>query len=102
MGNAVVIYARSRCGYCDRARQLLAAKGVPFTEIDVEQVPGSRDEMRQRSGRNTVPQIFIGEHHVGGYDDARALDQRGELDPLLAAVLSSGTRPTTVTDTGDA
>jgi glutaredoxin 3 len=88
MGNAVVMYATSRCGYCARARQLLAAKGMAFTEIDVDQVPGSREEMRQRSGRNTVPQIFIGGQHVGGYDDARTLEQRGELDPLLAKVSS--------------
>jgi GrxC family glutaredoxin len=86
MGSAVVMYATSRCGYCARARQLFAAKGVPFTEIDVDRVPGSRAEMQQRSGRDTVPQIFIGAQHVGGYDDARALDQRGELDPLLAAI----------------
>ncbi len=85
MGNAVVMYATSRCGYCARARQLLTAKGVPFTEIDVDHVPGGREEMRQRSGRDTVPQIFIGGQHVGGYDDARALEQRGELDLLLAA-----------------
>lgn len=82
----IVMYATSRCGYCARARQLLTAKGVPFTEIDVDRVPGSREEMQRRSGRHTVPQIFIGEHHVGGYDDARELERRGELDPLLATV----------------
>src|SRR5689334_7361657 len=81
----VVIYATSWCGYCRRARQLLTDKGAAFTEIDVEQVPGSREEMQQRSGRNTVPQIFIGGQHVGGYDDLRALDTRGGLDPMLAA-----------------
>jgi glutaredoxin 3 len=79
------MYATSWCGYCARARHLLATKGVAFTEIDVEQVPGSREEMQQRSGRSSVPQIFIGGQHVGGYDDMRALDQRGGLDPLLAA-----------------
>ena len=79
------MYATSWCGYCARARQLLAAKGASFTEIDVDQVPGSRAEMQQRSGRTSVPQVFIGGQHVGGYDDLRALDQRGELDPLLAA-----------------
>jgi glutaredoxin 3 len=81
----VVMYATSWCGYCARARHLLATKGVAFTEIDVEQVPGSREEMQQRSGRTSVPQIFIGGQHVGGYDDLRALDQRDGLDPLLAA-----------------
>jgi glutaredoxin 3 len=80
----VVMYTTSWCPYCARARHLFTAKGVPFTEIDVEQVEGSREEMRARSGRNTVPQIFVGERHLGGYDDTRALDERGELDPLLA------------------
>lgn len=80
----VLMYTTSWCPYCTRARQLFQQKGVPFTEIDVEDVPGARDEMRQRSGRNTVPQIFIGELHLGGYDDTRALDQKGELDRLLA------------------
>ncbi len=80
----VVMYATAWCPYCNRARALLQAKGVAYTDIDVEQVPGARDEMRARSGRNTVPQIFIGELHIGGYDDTRALDQKGELDKLLA------------------
>jgi glutaredoxin 3 len=79
------MYATSWCGYCSRARQLLADKGVAFTEIDVDNVAGSRAEMQQRSGRTSVPQIFIGGQHIGGYDDMRALDQRGGLDPLLAA-----------------
>lgn len=82
----VTMYTKSWCSWCTRARRLFAGKGVAFTEIDIEKVSGAREEMRARSGRNTVPQIFIGEQHVGGYDDARALDQRGELDPLLAAV----------------
>jgi glutaredoxin 3 len=85
LGTAVVMYATSWCGYCARARHLLTAKGASFTEIDVDQVPGSREEMQQRSGRSTVPQIFIGGQHVGGYDDLRALDTRGGLDPMLAA-----------------
>jgi glutaredoxin 3 len=86
MGPApVVIYTKTSCGFCSRARALFTAKGVAFTEINVEQISGARDEMRLRSGRNTLPQIFIGERHVGGYDDANALEQRGELDPLLAA-----------------
>jgi glutaredoxin 3 len=85
VGNPVVMYATSWCGYCRRARQLLTARGVPFTEIDVDQVPGSRAEMEQRSGRTSVPQIFIGTTHVGGYDDLRALDARGGIEPLLAA-----------------
>jgi glutaredoxin 3 len=71
--------------YCSRARALFKAKGVAFTEIDVDEVAGARDTMRQRSGRNTVPQIFVGERHLGGYDDTRALDDKGELDLLLGA-----------------
>jgi glutaredoxin 3 len=97
MGNPVVMYATSWCGYCRRARQLLTAKGVPFTEIDVEQVAGSRAEMEQRSGRTSVPQIFIGGQHVGGYDDLRALDARGGIEALLAAV--PATEPANKTDT---
>jgi glutaredoxin 3 len=81
----VVMYATTWCGYCARARQLFAAKGVAFTEIDVDAVEGARAEMRNRSGRTSVPQIFIGERHLGGYDDTKELDDKGELDPLLAA-----------------
>jgi glutaredoxin 3 len=82
-GPQVTMYTTAWCGYCARARQLFRLKGVPVTEIDVESIPGARDEMRQRSGRNTVPQIFVGDRHLGGYDDTRALDDKGELDPLL-------------------
>ena len=85
MPAAVTMYTTSWCGYCARARRLFTEKGVPFTDIDVEQVEGAREQMRQRSGRNTVPQIFIGDRHIGGYDDTRALEQKGELDPLLQA-----------------
>ena len=80
----VVMYTTSWCPYCSRARQLFERKGVPFTEIDVEEVDGARAEMQRRSGRTSVPQIFVGERHLGGFDDTRALDERGELDPLLA------------------
>jgi glutaredoxin 3 len=85
----VTMYTTSWCGYCARARQLFRSKGVPVTEIDVEHRPGAREEMRTRSGRNTVPQIFVGDRHLGGYDDTRALDDKGELDPLLS--VSRGT-----------
>jgi glutaredoxin 3 len=81
---AVVMYTTSWCPYCSRAKQLFTSKGVAFTEIDVEEVAGARDEMRARSGRTSVPQIFVGDRHLGGYDDTAALDARGELDPLLA------------------
>jgi len=77
------MYVTDWCPYCQRARSLLADKGVAVEEIDVEAVPGAREEMRARSGRDTVPQIFIGESHVGGSDDLQALDEDGRLDPLL-------------------
>ena len=77
------MYVTDWCPYCVRARSLLADKGVAVEEIDVEAVPGAREEMRARSGRDTVPQIFIGETHVGGSDDLQALDEDGRLDPLL-------------------
>jgi len=80
----VVMYATSWCPYCAMAKSLLAQKGQSFEEIDVEAVPGSRQEMMQRSGRRTVPQIFVGDHHVGGYDDLAALESQGKLDELLA------------------
>jgi glutaredoxin 3 len=86
---AVVMYTTTRCGWCARARRLFTGKGVPFTDIDVEQVPGARDEMRARSGRNTVPQIFVGGRHLGGYDDTTALDRQGELDQLLGAAATA-------------
>ena len=78
------MYGRAGCGYCQRARELLARKNVLYTEIDVEHVEGARDEMQQRSGRNTVPQIFVGSRHLGGFDDINALDAAGELDRILA------------------
>jgi glutaredoxin 3 len=77
------MYATSWCPYCTRARRLLAAKGVAFREIDVDAEPGAREQMRSRSKRSSVPQIFVGEHHIGGYDDLQALDDAGGLDPLL-------------------
>jgi len=86
----VVMYTTSWCPYCTRARELFDSKGVPYTEIDVDAVEGARAEMQQRSGRTSVPQIFVGERHLGGYDDTRALDQRGELDTLLAGAGTSG------------
>src|SRR5262245_16029474 len=78
------VYSTSFCPYCDRARALLARKGAAYTEIKVDEDPARRDEMlRLSGGRRTVPQIFIGDRHVGGFDELYALDRRGELDPLL-------------------
>lgn len=82
----VVMYTTAICPYCLRAKHLLQRKAVPFEEIHVD---GDADKMQimiQRSGRYTVPQVFIGEHHVGGYDDMAELEERGELDRLLGAV----------------
>jgi glutaredoxin 3 len=80
----IVMYSTAWCGYCQRARNLLDRKGVAVREIKVDENPQDREVMLQRSGgRRTVPQIFIGERHVGGYDDLAALDRAGELDRLL-------------------
>jgi glutaredoxin 3 len=79
----IVMYVTGWCPYCARARALLDTKGVAVKEIDVEAVPGARSEMQARSGLSTVPQIFIGDEHVGGCDDLLALDEAGRLDPLL-------------------
>ena len=79
----VEMYASDWCGYCRRARALLEKKGVAFTEIDVDMIPGARAEMVARGGGDTVPQVFIGGQAVGGCDELQALDAAGRLDPLL-------------------
>jgi len=79
----VVMYTTSWCPYCERARKLFAAKNVTIEEVDVESAPEKRAEMRNRSGRTSVPQIFIGDQHVGGSDDLHALEEEGKLDGLL-------------------
>jgi glutaredoxin 3 len=80
----VVIYTRNYCFYCDAAKDLLRRKNVGFDEINVGGNPGLRSEMIQRAkGRTTVPQIFIGENHIGGCDDLYALEAAGRLDLLL-------------------
>lgn len=81
----MVIYITHWCPYCARARALLESKGIAFTEIDIEAVPGARSEMLARSGGSSVPQIFIGGTHVGGSDELLALDAAGRLDPMLKA-----------------
>ena len=78
------MYANSWCPYCEFARTLLRGKGAAFEEISLEAQPERRAEMIKRSGRHTVPQIFIGERHIGGSDDLYELDATGELDALLA------------------
>ena len=82
----VIVYARSTCGYCRRAKALLERKGVAYEEIDIGAQPERRAEMiRRADGRSTVPQIFIGGIGVGGCDDLHALEAAGKLDSLLAA-----------------
>ena len=79
------MYSSGFCPYCSAAKRLLSARGVPFEEIDVDFDPERRAEMVARAnGGYTVPQIFIGEHHVGGCDELYALERAGELDALLA------------------
>lgn len=82
--SAIVMYVKQWCPYCQMAKRLLEQKGGAWHEIDVEAEPERRAEMSERSGRTTVPQIWIGERHVGGYDDLAALETAGELDALLA------------------
>lgn len=81
----VRVYSTAYCPYCVMAKRLLDGKGVAYEEIRVDQDLQRRDEMMQLSGRRTVPQIFIGRTHVGGFDDLSALDRAGGLDPLLAS-----------------
>jgi len=80
----VTVYTRAFCPYCTRAVALLERKGACVTEIDATGCPQKRQEMIDRSGRWTFPQIFVGDMHVGGCDDLHALEQRGGLDALLA------------------
>ena len=77
------MYSKSWCPYCRMAKRLLADKGQRWDEIDIEEQPERAREMVERSGRSTVPQIWIGDRHVGGYDDLSRLDASGELDRLL-------------------
>jgi len=81
----VMMYTASYCGYCVRAERLLAARGVEdVVKIRVDEEPAERMAMMRRTGCRTVPQIYIGDRHVGGYDDLAALDRAGGLTPLLA------------------
>ncbi len=84
----VTIYSTRFCPYCIRARGLLERKGVEFTEIDINNDAEARVAVRERTGRTSVPQIFIDDHHVGGSDELHALESSGELDPLLGRAAS--------------
>ncbi len=79
----VVIYTSAWCPYCIRAKDLLESKGVVFDEISVDGKPAVRSDMAQKAGRTSVPQIWIGQRHVGGCDDLFALERAGQLDALL-------------------
>ena len=80
---SIVVYSSRFCPYCQRAQALLDSKGAVYALRDVDCDPGLWGEIAARTGRNTVPQIFIDDRHIGGCDDLLALDQRGQLDPLL-------------------
>jgi glutaredoxin 3 len=80
----ILIYSKDYCPYCVAAKNLLTQKGVGYEEIDLTQNPELRDEMiKKAGGRTTVPQIFIGSQHIGGFDDLKALDTEKKLDPIL-------------------
>ena len=81
----VTVYSSNWCGFCMRAKALLQSKGVEFTEVVVDGDAERRREMTSRSGRSSVPQIFVGDTHVGGCDDLYALEREKRLDALLAA-----------------
>lgn len=80
----VTVYGNEMCPYCGAARMLLTRKDVEFENIDITFDPRKREEMQERSGSRLVPQIFIGDTHVGGFDELAALEMDGELDTLLA------------------
>ena len=81
----ITMYSTAVCPYCINAERLLLSKGiVEINKMRIDLQPEKRDEMMQKTGRRTVPQIYIGERHIGGFDDLRALDLAGGLDPLLA------------------
>lgn len=79
----IEMYTKATCPFCHRAKALLQGKGAAFTEIAIDRYPEKREEMIARSGRTTVPQIFIDDQHIGGCDDLHALDARNGLDSLL-------------------
>ncbi|MCJ7774345.1 MAG: glutaredoxin 3 [Desulfobacterales bacterium] len=80
----IVIYSSQHCPYCIMAKELLESKNVDFKELRIdEKFEYARESVKKSGGRKTVPQIFIGDYHVGGYDDLYALDQEGKLDPML-------------------
>ncbi|WP_431064371.1 glutaredoxin 3 [Methylotuvimicrobium sp.] len=81
----IIIYTSNFCPYCTMAKRLLDKKGAVYNEINVDSEPGLRQEMMLKTKRRTVPQIYIGDFHVGGFDDLYALEQQSRLDPLLTS-----------------
>ena len=79
----ITIYTGHRCAYCNAAKRMLDSKDVTYTEININEDPAKAEEMVERTKRQTVPQIFIGETHVGGFDDMAELNSEGKLDELL-------------------
>lgn len=79
----ILIYTTKICPYCVMAKRLLDKKGASYTEINVDSEPGLREEMMRKTNRRTVPQIYIGDFHVGGFDELHALEQQKKLDALL-------------------
>jgi glutaredoxin 3 len=79
----VIIYSKTYCPYCDRAKNLLDSKGVSYEERNIENKPDEMKALMEKTGMRTVPQIFIDDNLVGGFDDLNALDKAGKLDPLL-------------------
>ena len=85
----IIIYTTRICPYCIMAKRLLDKKGAFYEEIDIDSAPGLRDEIMVKTKRRTVPQIYIGDLHIGGFDDLYALDQEKKLDALLTTISSS-------------
>lgn len=82
--NTVTLYTTDTCPYCRSAKSLLTSKGATMHEINIQREPGKLEEMLERSGRRSVPQIFIGDAHIGGFDDLAKLDRQGALMSMLA------------------
>lgn len=79
----IIIYTAARCPYCTMAKRLFERKGASYTEIDIDSKPGLREDVMEKTRRRTVPQIYIGDRHIGGFDDLQALDMQKQLDALL-------------------
>ncbi|RLA25467.1 MAG: glutaredoxin 3 [Gammaproteobacteria bacterium] len=81
----ILIYTSTLCPYCTMAKRLLTAKGATYKELNIDTTPGLLEEMMHKTKRRTVPQIYIGDQHIGGFDELRALDLKKDLEPLLLA-----------------